>query len=59
MIFNAPHAQIREVQVLFGHQKQQSPAFGSGLPWTLKWYTQNLPYPYLIDREYEYTPKIL
>jgi hypothetical protein len=24
------------VQVLFGHQKQQSPPFGSGLPWALK-----------------------
>ncbi len=32
MIFNALHAQIREVQVLFGHQKQQSPPLGSSLP---------------------------
>jgi hypothetical protein len=28
---------IKEVQVLFGHQKQQRHALGSGLPWTLKW----------------------
>jgi hypothetical protein len=31
-IFYAPVAPIREVQVLFVHQTQQSPPLGSGLP---------------------------
>jgi len=29
--FSAPDATIREVRVLFGHQKQLSPPLGSGL----------------------------
>jgi hypothetical protein len=36
MIFNVLNAPIKGVQVLFGHQKQQSPPLGSGLPWALK-----------------------
>ncbi len=33
-IFSVPNAPIGRVQVLFGHQKQQSPPLASGLPWT-------------------------
>jgi len=32
MILNVPNAPIKGDQVLFGHQKQQSPPLGSGLP---------------------------
>jgi hypothetical protein len=32
MVFNVPHAQISEVQVLFGCQKQQNSPLGFGLP---------------------------
>jgi hypothetical protein len=31
-IFSAPDAPIEGVQVLFGHQKQQSPPLGFSLP---------------------------
>jgi hypothetical protein len=31
MIFSVSNALVRRVQVLFGHQKQQSPPLGSGL----------------------------
>ncbi len=36
MIYNAPDAPIEGVQVLFEHQKQQSPPPESGLPWALR-----------------------
>jgi hypothetical protein len=36
-IFSVSDAPIGGVQVLFGHQKQQSPPLGSGVPWALKW----------------------
>jgi hypothetical protein len=35
-IFSAPNAPIEGVQVLFGHQKQQSPPLGISLPEHLK-----------------------
>ncbi len=43
-IFSAPDAPIGRVQILFVHQKQWSPHFGSSLPWVLKcsiigWFT--------------------
>ncbi len=43
-IFCAPDMSIKGVQVLFGHQKQQSLPLESGLPWVLKclitsWFT--------------------
>jgi hypothetical protein len=43
-IFNKPNASIKEIQVLFGHQKQPSLLLGFGLPWMLKclvtdWFT--------------------
>jgi hypothetical protein len=31
-IFSAPNVQIRDVEVLSRHPKQQSPPLGSGLP---------------------------
>ncbi len=36
MIFSASGGPIRGVEVLLEHQEQQSPPFGSGLPWVLK-----------------------
>jgi len=36
-IFDVLDVPIGGVQVLFGHQKQQSPPLGSGLRWTLNW----------------------
>ncbi len=35
-IFSASGAQRGGIQILFGQQKQRSPALGSGLPWALK-----------------------
>jgi hypothetical protein len=31
-IISTPDASVGEVQILFGHQKQQSPPLGSSLP---------------------------
>jgi hypothetical protein len=36
MIFSVTNLPLEEVQVLFGHNKQQSLALGSNLPLTLK-----------------------
>ncbi len=36
-IFHVPDAPIEKNQVLFGHQKHQSPPLESGLPWVFKW----------------------
>ncbi len=35
-IFSMLDVPTRRVQILFGHQKQQSPPLGSSLPWALK-----------------------
>jgi hypothetical protein len=46
MIFNAPHAQIREVQVLFGHQNNKAFPLDLAYPKYLNvWSPTNLPYP--------------
>jgi hypothetical protein len=58
MIFTASNAPIKEIQVLFGHQKQGNPPLGSGLPEALKcsvtgWFTlyeSGFCFPFFLTR---------